>query len=76
MQGHEKGVNCVDYYYGGDKPYLISGADDKLVKIWDYQVNINWFLKNVRYIFFFNLSFYFSMNKFFSQNDGSKTIIS
>ncbi|KAG8182401.1 hypothetical protein JTE90_018292 [Oedothorax gibbosus] len=37
LQGHEKGVNCVDYYYGGDKPYLISGADDKLVKIWDYQ---------------------------------------
>merc|ERR1719323_2312653 len=22
---------------GGDKPYLISGADDRLVKIWDYQ---------------------------------------
>ena len=22
---------------GGDRPYLISGADDKLVKIWDYQ---------------------------------------
>ena len=35
--GHDKGVNCVDYYYGGDKPYLISGADDRLVKIWDYQ---------------------------------------
>lgn len=34
---HEKGVNCVDYYHGGDKPYLISGADDRLVKIWDYQ---------------------------------------
>jgi len=30
-------VNCVDYYMGGDKPYLISGADDRLVKIWDYQ---------------------------------------
>lgn len=30
-------MNCVDYYHGGDKPYLISGADDKLVKIWDYQ---------------------------------------
>ena len=27
----------MDYYTGGDKPYLISGADDKLVKIWDYQ---------------------------------------
>jgi coatomer subunit beta' len=37
LQGHEKGVNCLDYYHGGDKPYLISGADDQKVKIWDYQ---------------------------------------
>ncbi|KAI9136629.1 coatomer WD associated region-domain-containing protein [Paraphysoderma sedebokerense] len=37
LEGHEKGVNCVDYYQGGDKPYLVSGADDRLVKIWDYQ---------------------------------------
>jgi coatomer subunit beta' len=37
LDGHEKGVNCVDYYHGGDKPYLMSGADDRLVKIWDYQ---------------------------------------
>lgn len=37
LEGHEKGVNCVDYYHGGDKPYLISGADDRMVKIWDYQ---------------------------------------
>lgn len=37
LEGHEKGVNCVDYYHGGDKPYLISGADDKYAKIWDYQ---------------------------------------
>lgn len=37
LEGHEKGVNSVDYYHGGDKPYLISGADDHLVKIWDYQ---------------------------------------
>jgi len=22
---------------GGDKPYLLSGADDRTVKIWDYQ---------------------------------------
>lgn len=35
--GHEKGVNCIDYYPGGDKPYLLSGADDRTVKIWDYQ---------------------------------------
>ena len=33
LEGHEKGVNCVDYYTGGDRPYLISGADDRLVKV-------------------------------------------
>jgi len=37
LEGHEKGVNCLDYYTGGDKPYLISGADDCTAKIWDYQ---------------------------------------
>lgn len=37
LEGHERGVNCLDYYPGGDKPYLLSGADDKTVKIWDYQ---------------------------------------
>ena len=35
--GHERGVNCIEYYPGGDKPYLLSGADDKTIKIWDYQ---------------------------------------
>jgi coatomer subunit beta' len=35
--GHEKGVNAIDYYPGGDKPYLLSGADDNQVRIWDYQ---------------------------------------
>jgi len=77
LEGHDKGVNCIDYFAGraprpprarsapplrrpvragerrlgrtprvlrpagdptgGDKPYLISGADDKTVKLWDYQ---------------------------------------
>ncbi|KAI8462483.1 MAG: coatomer WD associated region-domain-containing protein [Monoraphidium minutum] len=37
LEGHEKGVNCVDYFTGGDRPFLISGADDKLAKVWDYQ---------------------------------------
>eukprot|EP01122_Echinamoeba_exundans_P011795 TRINITY_DN4813_c0_g5_i1.p2 TRINITY_DN4813_c0_g5~~TRINITY_DN4813_c0_g5_i1.p2 ORF type:complete len:884 (-),score=236.38 TRINITY_DN4813_c0_g5_i1:21-2672(-) len=37
LEGHEKGVNCVDYFPGGDKPYLITGADDHTLKIWDYQ---------------------------------------
>ncbi|WIA18293.1 hypothetical protein OEZ85_009758 [Tetradesmus obliquus] len=37
LEGHEKGVNCVDYFTGGDRPFLISGADDRLIKVWDYQ---------------------------------------
>jgi coatomer subunit beta' len=37
LEGHDKGVNCVEYFIGGDKPYLVSGADDKTVKVWDYQ---------------------------------------
>lgn len=37
LESHEKGVNCIDYYPGGDKPYLLSGADDHIIKIWDYQ---------------------------------------
>eukprot|EP00591_Stephanopyxis_turris_P006839 CAMPEP_0195518382 /NCGR_PEP_ID=MMETSP0794_2-20130614/12763_1 /TAXON_ID=515487 /ORGANISM="Stephanopyxis turris, Strain CCMP 815" /LENGTH=947 /DNA_ID=CAMNT_0040647331 /DNA_START=62 /DNA_END=2905 /DNA_ORIENTATION=+ len=37
LEGHERGVNTVDYYPSGDKPYILSGADDQTVKIWDYQ---------------------------------------
>lgn len=40
LEGHERGVNCVDYYPSGDKPYILSGADDRTVKIWDYQVRV------------------------------------
>jgi WD40 repeat protein len=40
LEGHERGVNCVDYYPSGDKPYILSGADDRTVKIWDYQVRL------------------------------------
>ncbi|KAH9261135.1 hypothetical protein BASA81_000839 [Batrachochytrium salamandrivorans] len=37
LEGHQAGVNCVDYFQGGDKPYIASGSDDFTVKIWDYQ---------------------------------------
>ena len=33
LEGHEKGVNTLDYYSGGDRPYLVSGADDRLIKV-------------------------------------------
>lgn len=47
LNEHKMGVNCIDYAIAGDKPYLISGSDDKVsnvasshvqtVRIWDYQ---------------------------------------
>lgn len=37
LSGHTQGINCVEYVPEGDKPYLISGADDMTVRIWDYQ---------------------------------------
>lgn len=37
LEGHDKGVNCIDYYAGGERPYLVSGADDASVRVWDYQ---------------------------------------
>ncbi|KAJ3683614.1 hypothetical protein LUZ60_013841 [Juncus effusus] len=37
LDGHLKGLNCVDYFTGGDKPYLITGSDDNTVKVWDYE---------------------------------------
>ncbi|WWD16221.1 hypothetical protein CI109_100647 [Kwoniella shandongensis] len=36
LEAHEKGVNYVDYYHGGDKPYFVTTGDDRLIKIWDY----------------------------------------
>lgn len=37
LEGHERGVNCLDYYPGGDKPYIVSGSDDHTLRVWDYQ---------------------------------------
>ncbi|KAK7402308.1 hypothetical protein VNO78_14473 [Psophocarpus tetragonolobus] len=35
LEGHQKGVNCVDYFISNDKQYLLSGSDDYTVKVWD-----------------------------------------
>ncbi|KAG0290943.1 Coatomer subunit beta', partial [Dissophora globulifera] len=37
LDGHDKGVNWVDYYHGAEKPYMITAGDDSTVKVWDYQ---------------------------------------
>ena len=37
LTGHTRGVNCLDYASVGEKPYLVSGGDDKSVRVWDYQ---------------------------------------
>jgi hypothetical protein len=36
LDAHDKGVNYVEYYHGGDRPYLVTTGDDRLVKVWDY----------------------------------------
>lgn len=33
LDAHVKGVNCIDYFTGGDKPYLITGSDDHTAKV-------------------------------------------
>ena len=33
LDAHLKGVNCVDYFTGGDRPYLITGSDDHTAKV-------------------------------------------
>jgi coatomer subunit beta' len=37
ITGHESGVNCIDFCRDPEKSMLVSGADDGLVKVWDYQ---------------------------------------
>ncbi|KAH8915778.1 Coatomer, beta' subunit [Atractiella rhizophila] len=32
----DRGVNYVEYYQAGDKPWMVTTGDDRLVKIWDY----------------------------------------
>ncbi|OMO65210.1 hypothetical protein COLO4_31449 [Corchorus olitorius] len=39
LYAHQKGVNCVDYFTGGGKPYLITGSEEHTAKVWDYQTN-------------------------------------
>lgn len=34
--GHEKGINCIDFYGGSDRPFLVTGSDDHTVRVWDY----------------------------------------
>lgn len=34
--GHEKGINCLDFYAGADRPFLVTGSDDFTVRVWDY----------------------------------------
>ncbi|XP_021806012.1 coatomer subunit beta'-3-like [Prunus avium] len=37
LDGHSKGVNCIDYFSCRDKPYLLSGSDDFTAKVWDIE---------------------------------------
>ncbi|GMI93820.1 hypothetical protein like AT3G15980 [Hibiscus trionum] len=37
LDAHSKGINCIEYFMAGDKPFLISGSDDFTAKVWDYE---------------------------------------
>ena len=38
LQTNGQARNCSTVLqHAGDRPYLVSGADDKLAKVWDYQ---------------------------------------
>jgi len=39
LQGHENGVNCIEWYCAGpNKTFLVSGSDDHSVKVWSFEV--------------------------------------
>lgn len=38
LEGHEKGVNCVEFLTGGR---IVSGSDDCSICVWDIQVSGN-----------------------------------
>jgi coatomer subunit beta' len=38
LTGHERGVNSIEYFPPGEKPYIVSAADDCSIKVWNYQV--------------------------------------
>lgn len=33
LEGHERGVNGIDYYPGGDRPYLLSGKGGRVLRV-------------------------------------------
>ncbi|KAI9393553.1 hypothetical protein POPTR_006G250200v4 [Populus trichocarpa] len=37
LNGHSKGVNCIDFFMRGDKLYLLTGSDDFTAKVWHYE---------------------------------------
>ncbi|EKE40970.1 hypothetical protein ENUP19_0154G0009 [Entamoeba nuttalli] len=37
LEGHEAGVCCVCYLINDTRPYLLSGGEDTVIRVWDYQ---------------------------------------
>ena len=51
LDAHVKGVNCVDYFTGGDKPYLITGSDDQTAKVLDLILHDKMGFLNILFVF-------------------------
>ncbi|ONH89506.1 hypothetical protein PRUPE_I003100 [Prunus persica] len=47
LDGHSNGVNCIDYFSCGDKPYLLSGSDDSTAKVWDQVLVISFLFSSI-----------------------------
>ena len=73
LEGHLKGVNTIAFCSLNDKPYLASGGDDFIIKIWDYTMVVyQYMITTLNHQF--NISKY-PLYQFVQQNLCQKKII-
>ena len=46
LEGHDRGVNWADFH--PKSPHIVSGADDRLVKLWRYSDTKAWEVDSLR----------------------------
>lgn len=61
LEGHSKGINCVDFFTASDKPYLVTGSDDFTAMVCGG--NVSFYISSASFSFFA----YFDSNVFVLQ---------